>query len=365
LFVLNPYLVTPLVSDDGSVFYRLGRDNIAGLDEDVLVPASEIIHDRWNCIFHPLVGISPLYASSLSASQGLRIQGNSVSFFRNSSNPGGILTAPGHIPMQQAEEMKQRWEENFSGENNGRVAVLGNGLTFQQIGITAVDAQLIEQLRWTGEVVCSTFHVPPYKIGIGPMPTYQNIQSLNVEYYSQCLQVLLESGEVCMDEGLEMNTNWGTEFDIDNLLRMDSVTQADVAKTLTSAGLLEIDEGRERFLSLGPTPGGNAAYLQMQNYSLAALARRDASQDPFGVRPTPTAPAAGPGELPAPAVPNPTNPSAPTTPSPTDPTTAKRMLADAIAARRLRRLRIVSSNKRISTKRDESGNLVFDIREVA
>jgi phage portal protein BeeE len=31
----------------------------------VIVPAREIIHDRFNCLFHPLVGISPLYAAAL------------------------------------------------------------------------------------------------------------------------------------------------------------------------------------------------------------------------------------------------------------------------------------------------------------
>src|SRR5260370_7318596 len=59
LYVLNPYLVTPLVSDDGQVFYRFQRDNFAGI-EDITVPASEIIHDSRNCISHPLLCHLPL-----------------------------------------------------------------------------------------------------------------------------------------------------------------------------------------------------------------------------------------------------------------------------------------------------------------
>jgi phage portal protein BeeE len=77
-------------------------------------------------------------------------------------------------------------------------------------------------------VVCSTFHVPPYKIGIGQQPTFNNVQALNTEYYSQCLQILFESAEVLLDEGLNTGANLGTEFDTDNLLRMDSVTQMEV-----------------------------------------------------------------------------------------------------------------------------------------
>ncbi len=338
LYVLNPYRVTPLVSEDGQVFYRLQPDNIAGIQETT-VPASEIIHDRWNCIFHPLVGISPLYANNLAATHGIRIQQNSVSFFANASNPGGILTAPDHIPREQAEEMKERWEENFGGNNIGRVAVLGNGLSFQKISITAVDAQLIEQARWTAEIVCATFHVPPYKINIGEPPKYNNIQALNVEYYSQCLQALIESAELCLDEGLSLGTTIGVEFDVENLLRMDSLLQADFVTKLTGNGLLEIDEGRSKF-NLGPTPGGNAAYLQQQNYSLAALAKRDASADPFlSTRETFKPPAGdiAPGTAPG-TEPGPPGPPAPTPAAPAPTPNGKAILSNAVAARRLNRI---------------------------
>lgn len=354
LFILNPYRVTPIISDDGQVFYRLQHDNIAGI-EDITVPAREIIHDRWNCIFHPLVGISPIYSSNLAAMHGRRIQENSISFFANASNPGGILTAPDHIPREQAEEMKERWEENFGGNNIGRVAVLGNGLSFQKISITAVDAQLVEQARWTAEVVCASFHVPPYKIGIGEPPKYNNIQALNTEYYSQCLQGLIESAELCLDEGLGLGTTLGVEFDVENLLRMDSMLQADFVAKLTGAGVLEIDEARERF-NLGPTPGGNTAYLQQQNYSLAALAKRDASADPFAtarvsetIRPTNVTEPINlpqlednktpPGSTPKPKPPTPT----PAAPAPS----GKQMIMDRIAAKQLSRLLSNASNARI------------------
>jgi len=279
LYVLDPNRVTPMVADDGSVFYQLQTDNLAGMPADVLVPAREIIHDRMNCLFHPLVGTSPIYASGLAAMQGMNILDSSAAFFGNRSQPGGVLTAPGSIADETATRLKETWETNFSGENAGRVAVLGDGLKYERMAMSAEESQLIEQLKWSAEVVCSTFHVPPYKIGIGQMPTYNNIQALNVEYYSQCLQSLIEAAELCLDEGLECPAGTGTEFDTENLLRMDSVTQMQVLKE--GAGILKIDEMRAK-LDKGPTEGGDAVYLQQQNYSLAALARRDAGADPFG-----------------------------------------------------------------------------------
>jgi HK97 family phage portal protein len=290
LYILDPTRVTPLVADDGSVFYRLNSDTLSGMSDDVVVPAREIIHDRFNCMFHPLVGISPLFASGLAATQGLNIQSASVRLFENNSTPGGLLIAPTAVTQDQEDRMKAQWEQNFCGKNVGRVAILQNNMRYEKMTLTAVEGQLIEQLKWSADVVCSTFHVPPYKIGIGPMPTYNNIQALNVEYFSQCLQSLLESAELCLDEGLEMAPTIGTEFDLENLLRMDSMTQVTVEKEAVLAGIKSPNESRRRF-DLKPVTGGEGPYLQQQNYSLAALAKRDAQADPFAPATPPAQPA--------------------------------------------------------------------------
>lgn len=290
LYVLDPDRCRPLVSETGAVYYELNTDALSHLPDRVLVPASEIIHDRFNCLFHPLVGVSPIFASGLAATQGIAIQNNSTRLFQNGARPGGILVAPGSIDQRTADELKRYWDENFTGENAGKTAVVGDGLEYKQLAFAAEEAQLIEQLKWSAEIVCSTYHVPPYKIGVGTLPSYNNVQALNVEYYSQCLQVLLESIELLLDEGLNTGANLGTEFDLEGLLRMDSVTQVQVLKEAGSAGLMSPDEGRNR-LGLPPVPGGESPYLQQQNYSLAALAKRDARDDPFGTAPKP-APAA-------------------------------------------------------------------------
>ena len=40
------------------------------------------------------------------------------------------------------------------------------------------------------------------------------------------------------------------------------------------------NEARRRYFDLGPTEGGESPYLQVQNYSLAALAKRDQNSTP-------------------------------------------------------------------------------------
>lgn len=292
LYVLDPTLVQPLVADDGAVYYELMADKLAGVTDRVVVPAREIIHDRFNCFFHPLVGLSPIYANGLAAVQGLSIQDTSTLFFQGGAQPGGILTAPGHIDQSTADRLKTHWDNNYTGKNRGKVAVLGDGLKFEQMTAKAVDAQLIEQLKWTAEVVCSTYHVPSFMVGVGQAPAYNNIEALGAQYYTQCLQVLIESIELCLDEGLGTGEIIGTEFDLDQLLRMDSATMMEVLDKAN--GKMAPNEQRKK-LGLKPVKGGDSPMLQQQNYSLEALAKRDENADPFGNAPAvPAEPAAAP-----------------------------------------------------------------------
>jgi HK97 family phage portal protein len=283
LYILDPDRTQPMIAADGSIFYQVDGTRLLGAEgESVLIPSREIIHDRMNCLYHPLVGTSPIWAAASAATQGLAIQKGSAKFFQNASQPGGVLTAPGAIADTTAARLKASWEENFSGENAGRVAVLGDGLKYERLALTSVEAQLIEQLKWTADVACSVFHVPPYKIGLGTMPTYNNVQALNVEYYSQCLQSLIEAAELCLDEGLEYPLGVGTEFDVDNLLRMDSVTQMSVLKEGIGASVLAPNEARKK-LDLPPVPGGESPLSQQQYYSLEALSKRDPPAAPGAV----------------------------------------------------------------------------------
>jgi HK97 family phage portal protein len=307
MHVLDPTRVTPLVSDDGSsVFYRLSSDNLVGIGEEIIVPAREIIHDRMNCLFHPLVGTPPVFASGLASMLGLNAQRASALLYENNSSPGGILTAPGKIDEDQILRLQELWETRHSGRNLGRIAIMGDGLKYENMTMTHVEGQLVESLKWSAEVVCSVYHVPPYKVGVGALPSYNNVQALNVEYYSQALQSQIEEIEELLDFalGLGGNTNLGTEFDTENLLRMDSVTQVTMLRDAVGAGVMSPNEGRSK-LDLKPVEGGESPYLQQQNYSLAALAKRDAQADPFASKAPslPPAPPAADGGSPEPPPP--------------------------------------------------------------
>lgn len=275
LYILDSNRVSVKIGVDGSVWYELNTDNLSGLTEPVFVPQSEIIHDRMQTLYHPLVGVSPISACGLAAIQGLRIQENSTLFFQNGAAPGGILSSDQIIKEDQAITLRTRWQENFGGTNRGAVAVLGNGLKYQQLMMSAVDSQLIDQLRWTAETICSAFHIPPYKVGVGPYPSYNNVEALDQGYYSQCLQSHIEKIELCLDTGLGLTTKkdgtlYGTELDLDGLLRMDTSTRVKVAADALASGLSP-NEVRLRYHHVGAVKGGGEPFLQRQNWPLHLL----------------------------------------------------------------------------------------------
>jgi HK97 family phage portal protein len=295
--VLDPTRVTVLVAPDSSVYYELRCDNLSGIrQETVTVPESEIIHDRMNTFHHPLVGISPISAASLAISAGLNIQETAAKFFMHGGRPAGILTAPGFINEETARRLKEQWDANYGsgGPEVGKTAVLGDGIEYKPIAMTAADAQLIEQLRFSTETVASAFGVPLHMIG-GETPTYNNIEALQGQYYAQCLQAHIESIEVLLDEGLGLGpsfgNNLGVEFDLDGLLRMDTATRVQAAANAVKSSIMAPNEARSRYFDLPPTEGGDSPLAQQQLFALSTLAERDRDK-PFS-NPTP-APAAEP-----------------------------------------------------------------------
>lgn len=295
MHVLHPALTRPMVSElDGSIWYSTATDPLVGVeDTNVLIPESEIIHDRFPPLGgHRLCGVSPISACALAAIQGMNIQRSSSKFFANGARPSGILTSPGTIPEETAKRLKDQWEANYSGTNIGKVAVLGDGLKYEGIAMTANDAQLVNQLKLTAEMICTAFGVPPHKVNIGQMPNYNNIEALDQNYYSGCLQKLIEAIESCLDKGLGLEKNslpYQTEMNLKDLLKMDTPTKI---KTYSDAvkGILTTNEAREE-LGYDSVEGGDAVLSQQQNFSLEALAKRDAKEDPFSSnKPTPAAP---------------------------------------------------------------------------
>jgi HK97 family phage portal protein len=275
LDILDPPQVTVLEAPDGSVYYQLQPNALAGVPQQgVAVPASEIIHDRLSPLFHPLVGISPIVAAALAANQGLKILENSTNFFANGSVPGGVITVPTEITKEAALRLKEDWAANYGGANAGKTALLTGGMKYDPTTVNAVDSQVIEQLKMTTETICSCYHVPVSLVNSAPVP-YANNEPLVQQFYSQCLQTHIVALELALDDGLGLTSvpgqAYGTEFDIDDLLWMDTATRTKAATDAVTGGVLSPNEARFKYFGLGNVPGGEHVYMQQQNWPLAQL----------------------------------------------------------------------------------------------
>lgn len=290
LYVLDPASVQTLVAPGAAIFYKLNADNLSTVGEAITVPAREIIHDRMPHEYHPLVGVPPVSAACLSGALGIELQKQAATFFKNGARPSGFLSAPGSIGKETAERLKSQWDTRYSGENVGKVAVLGDGLKFESIAMKAIDAQLVETLRLSAEMVCIAFGMPLFKVGLGQLPGNANVSTLNTIYFQDCLHTLIEAFESCLDDGLSLPANYGVELVVDNLLRMDAQSQMSVLKEAVGAKIMKPNEARRR-LNLPKTGGGDSLWGQQQDHSLEALAKRDEMMTPDGALITQEAPA--------------------------------------------------------------------------
>jgi HK97 family phage portal protein len=155
LYVLDPRRVHVQLATDGSVFYAIAHDYLNEVQESITVPSSEVIHDRMNCLFHPLCGLSPIFACGVPASTGIEIAKNATFFFKNGAKISGIITVPGALPQPKADALKEKFNAGYTGDNAGKVAVLADGAKFQPLTMNSTDAQMIEMLKITSEQVCS------------------------------------------------------------------------------------------------------------------------------------------------------------------------------------------------------------------
>ena len=275
LVILDPARVKPLVAPDGSVYYELQSNELAGLQQEsapVVVSASDLIHDRWNCLWHPLCGISPLYAIGGAVSQAQAIQSSSTTFFAKGGRPAGMLVAPTKLDPASAERIKS----TLANFKTGEIMLTDQGMTYHDIGGSAVDSELIAQLGWTEEKICEVFGMPISILNSNKQPPYANAEASQLQYKSQCLEPHLASIAATLGEGLELPLYLSLEFDDTLLIWMDTATRTTAAKTAIAAGM-SVNEVRDTYYGLGPVPGGEVPYLQQQYYPISELADRAAS----------------------------------------------------------------------------------------
>ena len=257
----------------GEVFYRLAVDQLADIQVSEMVPARYILHHRMLTYSSGIYGISPLSAAAASIRQGDNIQQYGANFFGNAARPSGYLTTANKLDRQKAEEIGKRWRDNYSGAANaGKTAVLEQGLEYKQVVLTAVDSQLIEQLKYTTEDVARVFQLPGILIGDVSALAAKGVESLMRVYYSLCLGAHFESLQARMNAFFELDTTKEfLEFDTDQLFKTDLAIRTDAWAKAVQGGLATPNEGRLAAFYYNPVEGGDQVFMQQQMIPLTML----------------------------------------------------------------------------------------------
>ncbi len=275
LHVLDPNRVSVKVSPaTGLVAYELETDSLAGIDRKTLVPASEIIHDVLNPLHgHPLVGVPPLRVCCLAASQAIEIQKTSFAFFRNRAQPSGVLSSPDEITQESIKQAQAQFAAKFSGEGRGRVAIVGQGLKYTPIAVTAEDAQLIEQFKIAAHQIAAAYGIPASKVVPGAEPKYNTAAEQNKQYFSEALQKPMKDMELLLRRHLGLPKGWKIEFETEDLIRMDGKARMEMLGVGVKNMILAPNDAR-RQVGLPPVPGGDQPLAQQQYHSLEQIAAR-------------------------------------------------------------------------------------------
>lgn len=119
---------------------------------------------------------------------GVAAEDYGARFYANDSRPGGILKSSKGLRPDAAANLKRSWEEAFGGlSNRHRVAVLEDGIEWQQIGIAPENAQFLETRKYQRSEIAGLMRVPPHKIGDLERATFSNIEQQEISYANDVL----------------------------------------------------------------------------------------------------------------------------------------------------------------------------------
>lgn len=260
LWPVNPGCVTIHEAADGTLFYGIGKrgtlDNHVLRDKPLMVPDYDILHVR-GLTFDGIVGLSPLAQMRESIGIALAGEGMSASMFANGATPGGVLKHPQTISEEAATRLRASWQARYAGAGNaGKTVILEEGMEFQPLGMTSVDAQFLEQRKFTIEDIARAFRVPLHMIGVLDRMTNNNVEALTRAYYDQTLMPMLEAFEAELARAFDLPDDIYVEFDVKRLLRADYKTRQEGHQIMFQSGAetpneWRVEEGRN------PTRSGN------------------------------------------------------------------------------------------------------------
>lgn len=219
--------------------------------------SDEILHLR-ALSSNGLWGMSPvaMHRQTFAISKATETQ--AAKMFGNGIQQSGALKHPKSLSDNARQHLKQSLERNYAGvENAFRVLLLEEGLEWQAIQMSAVDAQYLESRKFTVSDIARIFRIAPHMIGDLEKATFSNIDAQQINHLVYTMDPWFTRWEERL--ALELLTpverrSLFFEFDPDKLLRGDPKARHETYKAGVLSGYYTRNEVR-KWETLNPLDG--------------------------------------------------------------------------------------------------------------
>lgn len=189
-------------------------------------------------------------------------------------NSGVVLNIPG---VNLSEEKKQHAIEQFLTaykKSGGRVVVLEGGMTATTLTQSPVDSRSLDVERVTKNRVATVYNIPPHLLGDYTDSSYSTNEQSTQEFLTLCIMPIVVQWEQQLNLKLltwrERCAGYAFKFDLDELLRADQSTQANVNQMGIRSGWKTINEIRAKE-GKPPVQGGDTPMVSKDLAPLVAV----------------------------------------------------------------------------------------------
>lgn len=261
------------VAINGEAFYYLGGNELIekrladiGVEPDLLhfVPSRDVLHVRLETPRHPLRGETPLTSVALDRAASNAMIRQTIAFYDNQARPSGVLTTDQILTKEQVDTLRERWNEQSQGLNQGKTPILTAGLKFEAMTTAAKDTQFADILKMSDQNVALAYRVPLQILGVGGTP-FASTEALMQSWYAQGLGFALNHVEQAFDQlfGLYGVPDEYTEFDTAVLLRSSFKERVEGYARGVQGGIFAPNEARAEF-ELAAADFGDEPRVQQQ-----------------------------------------------------------------------------------------------------
>lgn len=195
-----------------------------------------------------VVGKSRLARARETFGSAIATERYAGSMFRNGASMSGVLSHPEALGEDAATRLRKDFEATYSGsEKAGKVAVLEEGLKWQQVSVSPDDAQMLESRKFSTVALARIYRVPPPVIGDFEGGNYSSIVEVGQWFYSHTIMPWLNKWERAIERSLFSSLSRRSlevEFDCDLLLRGDMLTRFQAYRIAREIGVYNANELR-------------------------------------------------------------------------------------------------------------------------